>query len=229
MKARLFVGTFRHPYGYTLILDTADKNDALRCDAIWKATGGHSWMHIHKTQHPHIDMMYCTGWTDPPSLTAYRLVGDSFSDDFRNGDSISPIVQNEAHPRYLSGYVTANERALYSVSGPQGDVFAIEPSEGYFITDGREREGKAVPLQSFSFVSEEERAALDRGENIGGIMDFGGLRHGGHVRSFPLCHHVFFPFAVDSPSERGSLPRWKQTLRRRHVRNPLIGETPRIG
>ena len=188
MKGRLFVGTFRHPYAYTVIFDSEDKDNALSVQYIWRTPGGHSWMHIHQTQDPHIDMLYCTGWTDPPSLTAYQITGDSFSDDFRSGEHISPIKVNEAHPKYLSGYVTANEHALYSVSGPQGDVFAIDPKDGYFITDGHREEGKAAPIQSFSFVSDEERAALDRGENIGGIMDFGGLRHGGHV--CPLSLHL---------------------------------------
>lgn len=174
MKHHLIVGTFRQPYLYTVEFDTDRAEDALRATATHKATGGHSWLHLNEAK----DTLYCTGWTKPPSLAAYRVAQD--------GSSTSLALLNQAYPKYLSGYVTANDRALYSASGPQGDVFAIDPHTGAFTTRDDGKEDSIEPLRSFSFLGDEERAALERGENAGGIMDFGGLRHGGHVRSSPL-------------------------------------------
>lgn len=70
---------------------------------------------------------------------------------------------------------------MYSACGPQVDVFELDH-------EGALKEQAAV--QSFSLVAEEEqhRGALP--------MDFGGLRHGGHVRQErhspdrQVAHHV---------------------------------------
>jgi hypothetical protein len=170
MKHSLIVATFRHPYLYSLEFDENDfTENALRVIAINSASGGHSWLHLSKSK----DFLYCTGWTDPPSLSAYRLVpGDEWT---------CPILLNQAYPKYLSGYVTANDRALYSASGPQGDVFSLDPHNGGFTTEDEGEDATIGPIQSFSFLDDEGRAALERGDDVGGIMDFGGLRHGGHV------------------------------------------------
>ncbi|KAJ9098575.1 hypothetical protein QFC20_005918 [Naganishia adeliensis] len=162
---RLIVGTFRHPHLYSLEFDPQQEQNALRIVGTHEATGGHSWLHLNDSK----DTLYCTGWTKPPSLAAYRL---SHSES-----SVKLELLNQAYPKYLSGYVTANKHVLYSASGPQGDVFALNSDTGAFATAGEE---DVEPLQSFSFLSEAERQAIERGENIGGIMDFGGLRHGGH-------------------------------------------------
>lgn len=188
MKHSLLVATFRHPYLYSLEFDENDYTEnALRVIAINKASGGHSWLHLSKSK----DFLYCTGWTDPPSLSAYRLV---------DGDEWRPsILLNQAYPKYLSGYVTANDRALYSVSGPQGDVFALGPHNGGFVTQDRGEDGAIGPIQSFSFLDEEGRAALERGDNVGGVMDFGGLRHGGHVS--PSKHRMLRQLTISQSAD----------------------------
>lgn len=164
---RLIVGTFRHPVLYSLEFDPTRGEDALRVVGTHKATGGHSWLHLNESK----DTLYCTGWTKPPSLAAYRLT--------RSHSLVELELLNQAYPKYLSGYVTANKNALYSASGPQGDVFVLDSSSGAFATS--DAKDAKDPLQSFSFLNDEQREAVERGENIGGIMDFGGLRHGGHV------------------------------------------------
>jgi hypothetical protein len=166
----LIVGTFRHPHLYSLEFDPTQHEHALRVVGKHEATGGHSWLHLNESQ----DTLYCTGWTKPPSLAAYHLT--------HSGSSVKLEPLNQAYPKYLSGYVTANKHALYSASGPQGDVFALNPDTGAFAT--AEYKEHVEPLQSFSFLDEEERQAVERGENVGGIMDFGGLRHGGHVSHY---------------------------------------------
>lgn len=173
----LIVGTFRHPYLFTLEFSTDRPSNALKIVSKHSATGGHSWLHLDDAK----NVLYCTGWTQPPSLAAYRIQG--------TGDPSGPIslrLLNQAYPKYLSGYVTVDGKALYSASGPQGDVFALNTTTGGFASEkghnGREGEVTADgPIQSFSFLSPAEQEAIERGENIGNIMDFGGLRHGGHV------------------------------------------------
>ncbi|KAJ9122783.1 hypothetical protein QFC24_004214 [Naganishia onofrii] len=172
----LIVGTFRHPYLFTLEFSTDRPSNALKIVSKHTATGGHSWLHLDDAK----KVLYCTGWTQPPSLAAYSLqeTGD-------RSDPISLRLLNQAYPKYLSGYVTVDDKALYSASGPQGDVFALDTTTGGFAAqkghNGREGEVTADgPIQSFSFLSPAEQEAIERGENIGNIMDFGGLRHGGH-------------------------------------------------
>jgi len=60
---------------------------------------------------------------------------------------------------------------MYSACGPQVDVFLLHEGTGALRNEDA--------VQSFSLVSEEDR---HKGT---GQMDFGGLRHGGHVRIFP--------------------------------------------
>lgn len=197
---RLIVGTFRHPHLYSLEFDPQQEQNALRIVGTHEATGGHSWLHLNDSK----DTLYCTGWTKPPSLAAYRLS--------HSGSSVKLELLNQAYPKYLSGYVTANKLALYSASGPQGDVFALNPDTGAFATAGEE---DVEPLQSFSFLSEAERQAIERGENIGGIMDFGGLRHGGHVSSSCAGPKSL----TDKFTECRLVSGWKSTIHRRHVRH----------
>ncbi|KAJ9101803.1 hypothetical protein QFC21_003142 [Naganishia friedmannii] len=174
----LVVGTFRHPYLYTLEFSAgAPSSNALKIVSRHSATGGHSWLHLDDAK----TVLYCTGWTQPPSLAAYSIE--------KTGNPSPPIslkLLNQAYPKYLSGYVTVDEKALYSASGPQGDVFALDPTTGGFASQqlSGERGGELKtngPIQSFSFLSPAEQEAIERGENSGNIMDFGGLRHGGHV------------------------------------------------
>ena len=58
---------------------------------------------------------------------------------------------------------------MYSACGPQVDVFLLDGSTGALL------DKQAV--QSFSLVAEADR---HKGTSQ---MDFGGLRHGGHVSS----------------------------------------------
>jgi hypothetical protein len=59
---------------------------------------------------------------------------------------------------------------MYSACGPQVDVFLIDEKTGAL----KQQEA----IQSFSLVNEEDR---HKGTSQ---MDFGGLRHGGHVSIF---------------------------------------------
>ncbi|KAJ9117003.1 hypothetical protein QFC22_004661 [Naganishia vaughanmartiniae] len=184
----LIVGTFRHPHLFTLQFTTGSTSNALEIIAKHTATGGHSWLHLDKAK----KVLYCTGWTQPPSLAAYSVEP--------TGNPSNPIslkLLNQAYPKYLSGYVTVDDKALYSASGPQGDVFALDPETGAFASKYRYGQGEEKmtadgPTQSFSFLSPAEQEAIDRGENIGNIMDFGGLRHGGHVSRVFLCSTIAF-------------------------------------
>lgn len=180
----LIVGTFRHPYLFTLEFSAGHSSNALKIVSEHAATGGHSWLHLDKAN----KVLYCTGWTQPPSLAAYSIQ--------QTGNPKDPIalkLLNQACPKYLSGYVTSDKNALYSASGPQGDVFALNPTTGGFVSQKGQGAPDAEsspadgPVQSFSFLSPAEQEAIERGENIGNIMDFGGLRHGGHVSS-PALH-----------------------------------------
>ncbi|KII91226.1 hypothetical protein PLICRDRAFT_62351, partial [Plicaturopsis crispa FD-325 SS-3] len=150
------LGTFRSPFLYTLSFDPQARRLALVHTAT--ATGGHSWLHLSKDRR----YLYATGWTDPPSLAAYRMVPSGKERPF-------PVTEliNTASPRFLSGYVGANGEALFSASGPQVDVFSLDTTSGGF-SSGR-------VLQSVSLVDGESDGKQAEGE-----MDFGGLRHGGH-------------------------------------------------
>ncbi|KAL1409425.1 hypothetical protein Q8F55_003408 [Vanrija albida] len=144
----LILGTFRSPYLYNLRFDTRSRK--LELTKTSPAVGGHSWLDVSKDG----KSLYCTIWGEPPRVASY-VIG---KDGVPSSPSVAPLP-------YLSGYVRANGKAMYSAAGPQVDVFLLDAA-------GQVRTEKAV--QSFSLVSEAER------HKGAAQLDFGGLRHGGH-------------------------------------------------
>lgn len=149
----LFLGTFRHPKLYTLSFDSSTRQLSNLHEN--DATGGHSWLHVSADG----SNLYTTVWSKDPRVAAYRILLS------KDGYPVVELV-NEAKLTFLSGYVTANEKAVFSASGAQCDVLDIDPATGGFAST----EAK----QSLSFVA-------DKTVDDGGVMDFGGLRNGGHV------------------------------------------------
>lgn len=125
-----------------------------------EAVGGHSWLDLS----PDRKTLYTTGWTEPPSVSSYSVQPASASTPYPT-TRLSAKVQS----KHLSGYVCSNKKAMYSACGPQVDVFLLDERTGALKGGDQQAE------QSFSLVSEEDR---HKGNTQ---MDFGGLRHGGHV------------------------------------------------
>lgn len=128
------------------------------------AIGSHSWLALS----PSRDYLYCTAWTEPPSVVSYRIdYAPSSDSDDKSGPSITYV--NSATTASRSGYVAVHPSGghLYSVGGPSGEVFTINQDDGSI--------GELV--QTLSFI-EEEPGVLDGDKRPHG--DFGGLRHGAH-------------------------------------------------
>lgn len=177
----LLVSTFRSPVIYTLRFDVA--KGKLELLAANDAIGGHSWLDVS----PDGNTLYTTVWSDTPCVAAY----DILRGDMLRGDAVTVKHSRTVPSKFLSGYVCSNAKAMYSACGPQVDVFLLDDN-------GQLKDQPAV--QSFTLVSEEER---HKGNST---MDFGGLRHGGHVSGGVSV----------LTAERGPLPRRHQALRRRH-------------
>lgn len=81
--------------------------------------------------------------------------------------------------------MTATSKALYTVGGATGEVFALDPETGGFssptpmdylaTTNGH---SAPSPLQNLSFVDTTGQ------KDDGSVLDFGGLRHGAHSADF---------------------------------------------
>lgn len=156
----ILMGTFRDPLLYTLNFDTI--SGKLELQHTNKATAGHNWLDVRG------DVLYATNWGEDPSISCYSIIRPSADKPF---PTVKPLAT--VGSKYLSGYVVANGKAVYSACGPQVDVFLLDDKTGA-IKD-------QPPAQSFALVSEED---MHKGNSQ---MDFGGLRHGGHVsedRSF---------------------------------------------
>lgn len=83
----------------------------------------------------------------------------------------------QARTKTRSGYVTASDKACYSAGGASGEVFALDPETGGFVSPSGTTKRKSdivEPLQSLAFVDNSGQ------KNDGSVMDFGGLRHGAH-------------------------------------------------
>ncbi len=152
MSIHLLVGTFRHPNIFTLALSTT--TGELTFCAATPACGGHSWLHVSGRK------LYCTVWSDDPTVAAYQLEGTKYP---------IPRLINTASIDHLSGYVTANAGAVFSASGPQVDALTLDETTGGFL------DGKAK--QSISLIG----GGVNGVQKHEGQMAFGGLRHGGHV------------------------------------------------
>lgn len=148
----LFVGTFRSPKLYTVRFDVGARKLALAATSA--ALSGHNWLDVAKDG----KTLYATCWgTGAARVTCY---------DIRAGEAgLTPVQATTAPSKFMSGYVVANAKALYSACGPQVDVFELDDA-------GKLKSEDAV--QSFALVSEDAR---HKGSSV---LDFGGLRHGGH-------------------------------------------------
>ncbi|KAF4554238.1 Lactonase-like protein 2 [Elsinoe fawcettii] len=145
------VGTFRHSILYTLNFTPPS---TLTVKHTSQASGGHSWL----TLSPCHKFLYTTVWSDPPSVSAYKINKDH-----------TVMLLNTKPIKSLSGYVctTASGSHLISAGGPSGEVFSIND------------DGSLGELaQELSFRKAEE---LNDGERKGVAHgSFGGLRHGSH-------------------------------------------------
>lgn len=166
-KHHFILGTFRHPYLYSFSFDP--QTHVLVLEEKIEAAGGHSWLHLSGNK----KYLYATGWTDPPSLAAYRIC------DIKGFPTVELI--NTSTLEYTSGYVTSNGRAVFSASGPQGDVFRLDASSGGFRSQ-------------FSDQSVRFDGGAVKNEKV---LDFGGLRHGGHVRVLNLVNLKYFWFRCE--------------------------------
>jgi carboxy-cis,cis-muconate cyclase len=148
-----FLATFRSPRLYTFSFTPS--TNALVLEHTNTASGGHNWLDLSADK----KYLYATGWTDPPTLAAYKIVSAPATR--------YPAVQliNTVSVAHTPGYICSNGKAVFSVSGPQGDVFLVDPVTGGFKTQ--------EPQQSVRFA---EGTLEDQDP-----MDFGGLRHGAHV------------------------------------------------
>jgi hypothetical protein len=122
------------------------------------------------------DRLYATSWTEPPGLASYRINPATPS----SPPTVSHLNSVETAAR--SGYVCVSSTTAYSTGGPTGEVFALDEATGGF------REGKE--LQKLDFVGNDGRQKDD-----GGVMDFGGLRHGSH--SFDLSPDGKLAYVAD--------------------------------
>lgn len=167
----LLLATFRHPFVYTLAFDPS--TESLQCVHVNEASGGHSWLKVSNDG----KYLYTTVWSETPRVAAYRILAA------RESGLDHPTIRliGQARVPFLSGYVETNAlgTALYSASGPQCEVLDLDPSSGGFLGD--------VPKQSVSFTRD---ATKDDGQ----VLDFGGLRNGGHVSAVSLLEskHVLF-------------------------------------
>jgi carboxy-cis,cis-muconate cyclase len=151
------VGTFNHNVLYTLHFEPPTATSKASLDVVCDnpAISGHSWLSFSKNK----QYLYCTAWTKPnPSIAAYKVKRGGRELQFLNAKPV----------KALSGYVCANERHVFSVGGPTGEVFLIEG------------DGSIGPVvQELDFVTGQgENMSEQRGEVAHG--SFGGLRHGSH-------------------------------------------------
>ena len=151
------VGTFNHSALYTLHFEPPTENDkaslSIVCDS--PAISPHSWLSLSKSK----KFLYCTAWTKPnPSIAAYSVKRGGRELQFLNAKPVNA----------LSGYVCTNDRHVFSVGGPTGEVFLIEG------------DGSIGPLiQELDFATGQgENMSEKRGEVPHG--SYGGLRHGSH-------------------------------------------------
>jgi carboxy-cis,cis-muconate cyclase len=150
------LGTFRSPFIYTLSFDVPSRRlSLLHANA---AVSGHSWLDVSGSKR----VLYTTGWSDPPAVSAYSIALPTPTTPHPTVELLQSVPS-----KYLSGYVCSNGKAVYSACGPQVDVFELDDAGSLKMQPA---------VQSFALVAEEDR---HKGATQ---LDFGGLRHGGHVR-----------------------------------------------
>jgi carboxy-cis,cis-muconate cyclase len=170
------VGTFNTPQLYTIRFTPPRPTSQDRASANLsvlhrsEAIGSHSWLHLNSSRLDGTHVLYATAWTDPPSVVAYSVKSPT---DIR--------LLGSGTTRSRSGYVAANDLALYSAGGATGEVFHLDRSTGEIVLPSGEKgdvstrdQAQFPPLQLLSFL--DQTAQRDDGS----VMDFGGLRHGAH-------------------------------------------------
>ncbi|GAA6008962.1 hypothetical protein JCM11491_003848 [Sporobolomyces phaffii] len=169
----LLVGTFNTNLIATLAFDPTRKT--LEVVAKNDGQAPHSWLALNQAK----DRLYATSWTEPPGLASYRI--DRVD---RATSTRAPTVShlNSVRTAARSGYVCVSATTAYSAGGPTGEVYALDPATGGF------RVGS--PVQRLDFVGDDERQRDD-----GGVLDFGGLRHGSH--SFDLSPDGKLAYVAD--------------------------------
>ncbi|GAA5837593.1 hypothetical protein JCM5353_003263 [Sporobolomyces roseus] len=165
----LLVGTFNTNLIATLAFDSTSKT--LEVVAQNDGQAPHSWLALNTAK----DRLYATSWTEPPGLASYRINSSSSS----SPPTVSHL--NSVQTASRSGYVCVSSTTAYSAGGATGEVFALDEETGGF------KEGKE--LQKLDFVGE------NRQKDDGGVMDFGGLRHGSH--SFDLSPDGRLAYVAD--------------------------------
>lgn len=100
--------------------------------------------------------LYTTTWTSPPSLSSYTISHTLSTPILTYLNSVPTISR--------SGYVCASLTTLYSAGGATGEVFDLDPTTGSI----------GLEKQKIDFREGEQQ------RDGGGVMDFGGLRHGAH-------------------------------------------------
>lgn len=145
----LFLAEFRSSNIYTIGFDVGTGKLSMAYTN-QTSDGGHSWLEARG------NTLYATVWSDPPTVSAYRIDRGQFCPTIGVLRTVPSVA--------LSGYVCAGSRVLYSACGPQVDVFELD--EGGGLSD-------KGAMQTFKLREEES-------PGTGEQMDFGGLRHGGH-------------------------------------------------
>ncbi|EXJ83664.1 hypothetical protein A1O1_07288 [Capronia coronata CBS 617.96] len=185
------VGTFNTPHLYTLRFtppatpssSTPSKGSLSSSGSLQivhraSAIGSHSWLHLSPPKANGTRNLYATAWTEPPSVVAYTVKSPTDIE-----------LLGSAQTKTRSGYVTANDVAVYSAGGATGEVFSVDRNTGAFLAPDTTPKSNGTtshpapsststsmiqPLQTLSFVD----ASAQRDD--GSVMDFGGLRHGAH-------------------------------------------------
>lgn len=161
----LIAAAFQHPEIFTLSFCPITYETVLH--VVNDAGCGHSWLDLSQDK----STLYTTDWSTSPSISSFVIVPPS---------SVMPFptiaLRIEAQSDHLSGYVCSNDMAVYSACGPQVDVFLLDRKTHSL------QPRKAV--QSLPLVSKSAMQAC-KSES-----DFGGLRHGGHVRHSPAASQV---------------------------------------
>ncbi len=185
------------------------------------ATSAHSWLHLtppNPSNPSEPRNLYATAWSEPPTVVAYSVPNPTTFD-----------LLGSAPINSRSGYVTATSKALYTAGGATGEVFALDPETGGFLSASNDLSATTnghtapLPLQNLSFVDTTGQ------KDDGSVLDFGGLRHGAHSADLSkneralyiadIGRNCIWTYSV-SPSD-GSL-----TLGEKHI-SPREGDGPR--
>ncbi|GAA5882037.1 hypothetical protein JCM16303_005572 [Sporobolomyces ruberrimus] len=172
----LLVGTFNTNLIATLAFDSSA--GTLKVVAKNEGLAPHSWLALNNVK----DRLYATSWTEPPGLASYRVNPPNSSSSV-SVPTVSPL--NSVQTASRSGYVCVSSTHAYSAGGASGEVFSLDPSTGGFKQGEKE-------FQKLDFVG---RGDGGEQKDDGGVMDFGGLRHGAH--SFDLSPDGKLAYVAD--------------------------------